>query len=52
VSGVPDEVWLLYRMNAGAVFLAAGPDARSSLPAIEGRRRDIVCGDVVPLDFR
>jgi len=28
-------------MKAGADFLAAGPDARSSLPAIEGRRSDI-----------
>ena len=31
-------------MNAGVVRPAAGPAALSNLPAIEGLKRDIVCG--------
>ncbi len=42
VRGVPDEVWLSCRTKTGAERLAAGPDALSSLPAIEGRNSDIV----------
>lgn len=44
MSGVPLDVWLSYRANAGVERLATGPAALSNLPAIEGLNRDMMRG--------
>ena len=45
MRGVPAAVWLSHRTVAGTIRLVAGTPDLSSLPAIEGRSKDIVrCG--------